>query len=329
MTAIIILNWNGYKDTIECLESLTYINDTEFYIILVDNASEDESIDKISEWCSLNTKDFQIANENEFEYIKRPQNKSVILYKLVQNYGFSMGNNKGLEIATKFGFDYGLLLNNDTIVTKDFLSKLIKFNSEQPKYKVLSPLIRYFNPSEYIWNAGAKYFWGFRRYYYADKNINCLPNKQYLDSGYLTGCALLFTSDCIEDNKLLTERFFHGEEDFEFSFRMRSKKYKMACVLDSVIFHKVGMSIKKVGERNLGVIYIHYLQRFIDVRDHMSRLSYFTWRHISSSYILILLLRQRYSLSSILKLIRMINKNSFKQNGISKEQFAEYIKIKF
>ncbi|MBM4241657.1 MAG: glycosyltransferase, partial [Euryarchaeota archaeon] len=106
--SIIILNWNGWKDTIECLESLFQINYPNYDVIVVDNASKDESIEKIREYCEgqikVNTNFFKYQRDNEpitiFEPIKNelenteklrkdyedlPSNKKLILIKNDKN----------------------------------------------------------------------------------------------------------------------------------------------------------------------------------------------------------------------------------------------------
>ncbi|MCE5214153.1 MAG: glycosyltransferase, partial [Methanobacterium sp.] len=98
---IVIVNWNGWEDTIECLKSLYHVNYTNFNIIIVDNHSQDDSVKKIK------------------DYI---ENKKLILIVNDENYGFAEGNNIGIRYAQKnFNPDYILLLNNDTIVDKEFL----------------------------------------------------------------------------------------------------------------------------------------------------------------------------------------------------------------
>jgi len=117
--SIIILNWNGWKDTIECLESLYQITYPNYDVILVDNGSEDESIEKIKEYCEgkimVESKFFKYDPSNKpikiIEYTREeaeggggkekkitnlPSDKKMILIKNEKNYGFAEGNNVGL-----------------------------------------------------------------------------------------------------------------------------------------------------------------------------------------------------------------------------------------
>jgi GT2 family glycosyltransferase len=147
--AIIILNWNGWEDTLECLESVYQINYPEYDVIVVDNNSEDISIKKIEDYCAgyikVDSNFFNYQNKNPikiFEYSsnelqssKLPEmdvinsvkpNEKLILIKNHKNYGFAKGNNIGISYALKsLDADYVLLLNNDTVVDKDFLTELV------------------------------------------------------------------------------------------------------------------------------------------------------------------------------------------------------------
>ena len=97
-TIIIILNWHGAGDTIACLESLSVV-EGNFHVVVVDNGSSDDSVTRIGQWID--------SDRN---------NISVELLPLDKNYGFAMGNNKGIAYARKYNPDYYLLLNNDTEV---------------------------------------------------------------------------------------------------------------------------------------------------------------------------------------------------------------------
>ena len=102
-----------------------------------------------------------------------------------------------------------------------------------------------------IWNCGGSLSMGFRRYYYAGQCDADIKESVYIPIGFVTGCALFFPPELLDcEGRLLTERFFFGEEDFEFSMRMEAQGVKMACVLDSVIYHKVGASGSRMSVRD-------------------------------------------------------------------------------
>ena len=136
--AIITLNWNGWADTVECLESVYQINYPNYHVVVVDNHSSDNSVRKIKDYASGNLE----VKSNFFKYdptnkpieivqysrenweIKKNSNtnKQLILIKNEINYGFAEGNNIGIEYAlSNLNLDYIMLLNNDTVVDKKFL----------------------------------------------------------------------------------------------------------------------------------------------------------------------------------------------------------------
>ena len=258
MTAIIILNWNGADDTLACLKSLADA-DGDFVVYVVDNGSADDSVSRIQSW---------IDEHGEVD---------VRLVALDRNYGFAMGNNKGLEIAARMSPDSYLLLNNDTEVLPDFLVRLQEFSARHPRYRVLTPKINYYYDKHKIWNCGGRLFFGFRKYFYAGCHDSAVKEREYIDISVVTGCALFFSPELLDEHgHLLTERFFFGEEDFEFSMRMHKSNVHMVCVLDSLIYHKVGASGNRMNRP--GKLYLHYLNRFIDVRLHKSVLFYTFWK---------------------------------------------------
>ncbi|HPX78023.1 MAG TPA: glycosyltransferase, partial [Methanobacterium sp.] len=129
---IIILNWNGWKDTVECLESLYQNKYDNYKVILVDNASEDESLEKIAEYCqgrielSSTCVEYQRDNKPlsfiqiDGEEVNRKFNTldyKLLLIKNRENQGFAIGNNIGMRFAlNNFNPDFFLLLNNDTVL---------------------------------------------------------------------------------------------------------------------------------------------------------------------------------------------------------------------
>ncbi|MEN6514775.1 glycosyltransferase, partial [Methanoculleus sp.] len=147
--SIIILNWNGWKDTIECLESVYQITYQNYDVIVVDNGSENESIEKIKEYARGNlevtSRFFDYSRENkplhyieysldetkaekgkEAEIADLPSWKKLILINNMKNYGFAEGNNIAIRYALKvLNPEYVLLLNNDTIVDRNFLDELV------------------------------------------------------------------------------------------------------------------------------------------------------------------------------------------------------------
>ncbi len=322
MTGIIILNWNGWEDTIACLKSLYQIEKGDFFIVLVDNGSINDSVDHLSAWLKDEDKKHYILGQGETLDVNL-QNKDCILYCLKENYGFAKGNNYAIDLARKYSPDYLLLLNNDTEVEADFLWQLETFIQANEEYKVLTPMIRYFYDKNKIWNCGGKLIFGLRKYYYGDDLASSIKEENFIPISLITGCAFFFPIDLIENEKLFTEKYFFGEEDFDFSLRMQERGVKMACVLSSQIYHKVGASTAKVN--NLSKIYIHYLDRYMDVKAHFSPLKFYIWKNIYYVYIILLLIRRGFSIKKIACFIKLLSKNHKIMDGVSQEYFSYVI----
>lgn len=320
MTAILILNWNGHKDTIECLKSLLKLNSNEYWIVVGDNGSTDNSLGEISSYLEKENIPYHSADingENNFALGK----KEIILLNLGENHGFSRGNNLMIEFINKYSPDNFLLLNNDTVVTADFLQNLVVFQRENPQYKVLTPLIYYFSEPEKIWNAGGRIRGGFNKYHYARCTISPKELPPYLPCTFITGCALFFVKEALDGNRLFIEKFFFGEEDFEFSLRMKRSGIKMACVTSSIIYHKVSSSSK--GVTNLNKVFIHYLNRFINLRDYMNPIRYFFTIRLYNLEIYRFLRKTGHSRKETFALLKKLGKESRRLNGVSKEYFEE------
>jgi GT2 family glycosyltransferase len=227
---IVVLNWNGKHDTLECLKSLTQIDYRNYRIILVDNASTDGIV-----------------------AIVQDQFPDVVILKNEANLGFAEGNNVGIRYALSQQCDYLMLLNNDTVVDPSFLSALVNIGEKYPDLGMLSPLIYWYKPPEKIWFYSGEINW---KNGYSDhrkipeqgvvKNMISVceyASKEYLeDSDYLSGCALLVKTQVIQTIGLLDKRFFIYCEDVDWCVRCQKAGWRLAVVPSSRIWHKVSSS---------------------------------------------------------------------------------------
>jgi hypothetical protein len=255
MTAVILINWNGADDTIACLESLDKAKG-DFIVVVADNGSTDDSLERIRQYASgLTIKADVIA--------------------LDRNWGFAAGNNRAIHYASRYNPDSYMLLNNDTVVEPDFLQRIQEYRSAHPRVKVIGPMIRYWYDKDLIWSCGGKLVFGSRKSNYRNCKVQDVKCDREMKVSFISGCALYVDASLVDkDGKLLSERFFFGEEDYEFAHRMKRMGEKMVILTDSVIYHKVGSSARKMSDRaKLGRDYIYYLGRLIVVREYYSHLS--------------------------------------------------------
>lgn len=333
--SIVILNWNGHEDTLACLKSLALCSYDNFEVIVVDNASTDDSVSIISETVrrwepAEGEKAFAIAGGMYDS--SHPSGKTDLhLVENIENMGFARGNNRGIACAMAHDPALVLLLNNDTVVEPHFLESLVEFFNTHPEYMAATPQIRYYDEPEKIWNCGGRISsLGVRKYYFGEKHISALPPAGHLDITFVTGCALMLRRELVTAHGMLSEKFFFGEEDVEFSLRMKKHGVKMACVLPSLIYHKLGASISKTGRGSLGKIYLYYLNRFIDMKDFMPAWQWKAWRCFYRLYIFALL-KRRYGISGRVfsNFWRSLRTDSRALTGVNKEVFDKYVNSDF
>ncbi len=280
--SVIILNWNGWEDTVECLESLYQINYPNYDVVLVDNASGDDSIERIRDYCESiikpesNFYTYQPTNkpvkifqqnkeETELEPVKGklegyndlPSNERLVLIENDKNYGFAEGNNIGIRYALKtFKPDYILLLNNDTVVEPNFLTELIKTGESNDKTAVIGPKTYFYDyngKNDVVWSVGGTV--DLSRYPgYHNINMDELhppvDHNSIMEVDWISGAVMLIKTDRLSSS-LLNSDFFFGCEDVDLCIEMENKGFSMATNLNSVVWHKASVSKNKVRFRGL------------------------------------------------------------------------------
>jgi len=215
--SIIILNWNGLEDTIECLESLKKITYPNYGIIVVDNGSSGN--------------DVQVLRERYQDYIRIIQNE--------ENYGFAKGNNVGIRYALDKGVDYVLVLNNDTVVAPTFLDELVSCCEKDHKVGAVGPKLYYYdNPARV--QLPELY-----------EKVGDAP----ADMETLSGVAFLVGRDVWEQVGLLDEVFYPAYcEDRDFFERLKEHGYIIVCVPASKVYHKMSATARRYPDLALYLI---------------------------------------------------------------------------
>jgi GT2 family glycosyltransferase len=299
--SIILLNWNNWKDTLKCLESLFKIDYPHYDVIVIDNGSKDNSIKNIKEYAEYMLKIKVIIQEYDnnnkqsetFEYnrseiteklyqkkIKKSMNiGKLIIIKNSKNYGFTKGNNIGIEYALKFlDPNYILLLNNDTIVKKNFLSELVNVAESDIKIGFVGPKIYYYEyPGEnntvcrdIIQYAGASLnLWNFKTIHmgHGEKDIGQYDKINEVD--YTHGSCMLVKTQTINDIGLLDEKYVSFREENDWCIRGLKKGWKSYYTYKSVIWHKGGGSTNK---KDIQPLVLYYMTRnsFLFMKKHGS-----------------------------------------------------------
>ena len=221
LVAAVILNWNQEEITAACLASLRAVKDVSLKVILVDNGSSAESVDRL---------------EHRFS--------EVLCIRLPENRGFTGGNNVGIERAIQEGVSHILLLNNDTLVHPTFLSPLLEA-LDAPGVGVVAPKIYYHPDVKRIWFAGGMIDW--RTGCQWSVGANELDQGQWdtpCDIDYAAGCCLLAPTRVFQEVGGLDERYFIYFEETDWNLRARARGYRCRYVPDSRIYHKVSQAMK-------------------------------------------------------------------------------------
>ena len=223
---IIVLTWKNYDLTRDCLLSLRQIDYANTEIVLVDNGSGDGSAERLAA---------------EFPEVR--------LIKNEKNLGFPGGNNVAIRDGMVRNPDYFLLLNNDTLVAPDFLSKLVCVAESDEKIGAVNPKILYFEPNDRIWFAGGSYKpWWSTGKVRGENRRDVGKYNETREISFATGCAFLIKAGVVRKIGLLDEIFFLGFEDLDWTLRAKEAGFLSFYVGSSVIWHKSSYDTKK----NLG-----------------------------------------------------------------------------
>lgn len=214
--SVVILNWNGKNDTLACLTSLEQAESPD--IIVVDNGSTDDSVVEI-----------------------RKRFPEVTLLETGQNLGYAGGNNAGIEYALKQGADLVLLLNNDTIVSRHFISALLKSSQDHPMTGIFGAYPIRMSDPEKIDHLGGR--WNSTTATFDLVGLGAskgFKTDQPLD--YVCGCSILIRKQVFEKIGLLEPTFFLFWEEADFCMRAKKNGFDIGICYEAELLHKVSAS---------------------------------------------------------------------------------------
>lgn len=218
---ILVLNWNGADDTLDCLHSLQELSYSNAEVVVIDNGSEDDSVNKI-----------------RLEYPK------IRILELESNLLYGGGNNAGLGWAVEHEFEYVVFLNNDTTVEADFLEPLIAGFESSKKVGMIAPLMCYSATPDLVWYGGGRVnLWtGVVEHHHIREHISVIePNLRKTD--YITGCCLMMPTKLATSLGGFDLSFKMYGEDVDLSLRARAVGYELLFEPNSKIYHKVSASV--------------------------------------------------------------------------------------
>ena len=240
LTYIVLVNYNSYKDTLECIESFKKSLTQDYCIFIVDNKSTDDSIAKIKS----NLKNESFIDINDDESIEDFRKYKYILIKSKDNKGFASGNNKALRRIIDHNLDgYVWVLNNDTIIRNDSLVNL-KNDIEENMF-LGAVLVDYENKSRVQTIGGflLKDIIGTPIKIGKGININQINEFKFKDPETLSGASIFMTTNTLRKVGLIPEEYFMYWEDTDWCFNAKNNDICLKTCLNAIVFHKEGASI--------------------------------------------------------------------------------------
>jgi len=269
---VIILSWNEWQDTIECLESLQKIDYPNYEMIVVDNGSTDGLVENLKRWAKgeipVNTRfvnfDVSLKPVRYIEYDRKTaeaggdqqernlgglaSSRKLIIIQSGENLGFPGGNNVGIRYSLKKAdFGYVLLLNDDTAVAPDFLTKMVEVAEKDEETGIVGGKIYYYQHPERIWYGGGKLsLWRASGYnQQVGKTDRALPPRQndeqpkgVVGASFITGCLMLIRRKLLQSSRLFREDYFLYVEDTDFCYQALQEGWKLKVNLGARIWHK-------------------------------------------------------------------------------------------
>ncbi len=244
MVACVVVNWNGWSDTLACLRSLVHQTYGPLHVLVVDNGSTNGSV----------------ARLHEFLQDVKAGPTHFTLLESSQNVGFPSGANIGIREALRQGAEFIWLLNNDTECPPDTLEKLMLVAGREPEAGIVGTVLFYHSDPARVqaWSGGYIDRWlGTTSHYYK-------PVRQTRGS-YTTFASALIRAEVLREVGLLYEGFFMYYDDSDFCLRMERTRWTIAVAESTAVLHKESASTEgprhPFMEKTIAVSGMKFLER--------------------------------------------------------------------
>ncbi|MDI6720614.1 MAG: glycosyltransferase family 2 protein [Methanomicrobiales archaeon] len=246
LVGVLILNYNNLSDTVETLRSVQSLNYENLKILLVENSTDKEVIERL-----------------------RAQFPTIQIIENEKNLGYAGGNNIGIQYLLDNGSDYILLLNNDVVLEQDALRRLIEAMDKDSSCATCQPLVHYYDDRETVWSAGTQMFLGYPRLYLKNQKDNI--HGVFEPPFGLVGCCLLMRVSAIRNVGLFDESLFLMHEETDWCIRAKAAGYHLLVVADAHVRHKVSATLGSLSKE-----YLYYVGRnwLLLGRKHFSAFAY-------------------------------------------------------
>lgn len=268
--AVVLVNWNGWCDSIECLESLFRQLPADVQVIVCDNGSTDNSLDRLRAWAE-GLLDVAVPGTHSLRHLSWPpvpkalkfvqydretaeqggaddEDARLVLIDAKANLGFGGGNNVALRYLLAHGeFEYVWLLNNDTVVADGAFEALLRRMTQQPDAGICgATLLHYADPGKVQARGGGWYCrwlglaWHLGQLGHADAVVDTATIERRMS--YVVGASMLVSTRFLQQVGLMNEDYFLYFEELDWALRSKGK-FSLAYASDCWVYHKVGRSV--------------------------------------------------------------------------------------
>jgi GT2 family glycosyltransferase len=263
---VVLVNHNGWHHTIECLESLLRSDYANMRVIVLDNASRDDSLERMRAWAAGSEDAGRTTPALLRPYVYPPAPKPVTLREMPRseldarspvdwsgnpvvlihcgaNLGFAGANNVALRyVAQLEGTAYALLLNNDTVIAPDAITALVETaKGHERAGGVGALLMQYQAPDRVETLAGATVSrWTAMTHLIELGTTASNAPADVPSMDFISGCCLLVPKHVLREVGVLDERFFLYAEDADYGFRLRSAGFRLLYSPSARVWHKGG-----------------------------------------------------------------------------------------
>jgi GT2 family glycosyltransferase len=256
--AVVVLMWNDWRNTEECLNSLLKQNYNNFQIVLVDNNSDSKFLKELYKW----KKNFFF---DELKTYQETSKKKIIFIKNKINLGCGYGHNIGYGYSITNNFKYTARIDNDMVAPPYLIRNLIKILDSNERIVGISPKIMFYDKKKLIWWKGTKighslkFQKHMRNYKYGEVDSSHIRNN-LIETDSIAGCASIMRTERLKLVGLSDRDFFYGPEDVELSFRLKLEDNSLLVSLNNKIYHKVTQSFRNLSKQRM---YYEYKYRLV------------------------------------------------------------------
>ena len=226
LTTIILVNWNGFEDTIECLTSLKAQVGVNYHALVIDNGSHNNSVARIRE--------------------AHPETE---ILETGENLGFCGGNNVGIRHALSQGCDYVFLVNNDTVMEPDCLRKLLECAVDRPDAAIIAPAMYFYSDRKKPCFTGSSLDWNTGMVLEETRDVQKEQIQEPFELPWITGCAMLILEARMRELVGFDESFFCYYEDVDLSVRAVRAGYTCLLCPTALLYHKINASSDSFGKK--------------------------------------------------------------------------------